>query len=286
MINSPAGQEEVKMEKISLWDRHAPLGDGSFQEADAALTVFRPHRPNGTAVVICPGGGYANLMMEPEGNGIALWLNQHGITGLVLEYRLPRGKPFVPLLDAQRAIRLARDRAKEWGVDPAKIGIMGFSAGGHVASTAGTHFDWDYEKKTASEDPVSSRPDFMILIYPVVTLGEKGHMGTRAALLGPAPTPEMIKLFSNEEQITDQTPPAYLAHAKDDVVVVAENSRIFCEALKARGIRAVYLELPGGGHGLNGYKGASWEAWKKGSLLWLAELGFIPGEDAAAVPVP
>jgi acetyl esterase/lipase len=272
----------MKPEKILLWDQQAPVGDGSFQEADAAVTVFRPRLPNGAAVVICPGGGYAKLVMEAEGNGIARWLNQHGITGIVLEYRLPQGKPFAPLLDAQRAIRLVRSRAKEWSLDPAKIGIMGFSAGGHVASTVGTHFDRDYEKKAVSGDPVSSRPDFMVLIYPLISMEEKAHLGSRANLLGQAPASGMIGLFSNEKQVTDKTPPAYLAHAKDDEVVSPDHSRMFYEALKAHGVQADYLELPDGGHGLNGYKGLSWEAWKTGSLQWLAQLGFIRKEDAVA----
>ena len=166
--------------------------------------------------MICPGGGYGGLVVGPEGHGIARWLNQHGIAGIVLEYRLPKGRPFVPLLDAQRAIRTVRSNAKEWGIDPGRIGIIGFSAGGHLASTAGTHFDGGDPKAADPIDRVSCRPDFVILVYPVITMGEKTHGGSKTNLLGRDPKPELVELFSNEKQVTDKTPPMFLAHAKDD----------------------------------------------------------------------
>ena len=136
-----AGAAESTPEKIELWTGPAPVGDGTFVTAKAFITVHRPAQANGTAVVICPGGGYGGLVVNPEGHGIARWLNPHGIVGVVLEYRLPHGSPFVPLLDAQRALRLVRSHAKEWPCDPARVGIMGFSAGGHLAAMAATHFD-------------------------------------------------------------------------------------------------------------------------------------------------
>jgi acetyl esterase/lipase len=182
----------------------------------------------------------------------------------------------VPLLDAQRAIRTVRAKAKEWDLDPAHIGIMGFSAGGHLASTAGTHFDTG---EADSADPVqrlSCRPDFMILVYPVISMGDKGHQGSRNNLLGKNPDAKLVELFSNEKQVTAKTPPTYLAHAKDDRPVPAENSRMFCDALRANKVAAHYLELPSGGHGLNGYKGPMWDAWQQGSLAWLAEMKFVP----------
>ena len=279
-IHQPATADEApaKPERIALWNNRAPVGDGTFQEADAFITLHRPPKSNGAAVVICPGGGYGGLVTGGEGHGIAKWLNEHGITGIVLEYRLPRGKARVPLLDAQRAIRTARARAAEWGIDAKRIGICGFSAGGHLASTAGTHFD---AGDAASTDPIakqSSRPDFMILVYPVISFGPKGHQGSARNLLGPDATPELITLFSNEKQVTAQTPPAFLTHALDDTVVVPENSRMFHEALKAAGVESKYLELPSGGHGLNGYKGPMWDAWQKQSIEWLRERGFIPSE--------
>ncbi|WP_246539329.1 alpha/beta hydrolase [Telmatocola sphagniphila] len=266
-------------ERFKLWNMHAPIGDGTFEKAETWITLHRPVKANGTAVVICPGGGYGGLVTGAEGHGIATWLNTHGITGIVLEYRLPKGRSYVPLLDAQRAIRTVRANAKSWGIDPAKVGIIGFSAGGHLASTAGTHFD---EGNPKSEDPIeklSCRPDFMILVYPVVTLGEKGHGGTRTNLLGNHPDDKLIKLFSNETQVSDKTPPAFLAHAKDDGVVVPENSKMFYEALLAHKVPAKYLELASGGHGLNGYKGPMWDAWQTQSLAWLVELKLVPAAE-------
>jgi acetyl esterase/lipase len=189
----------------------------------------------------------------------------------------------VPLLDAQRAIRTVRSRAGEWGLDVKRIGIIGFSAGGHLASTAGTHFDAGDPKAADAVEKFSSRPDFMVLVYPVITLAEKGHQGSRNNLLGKDAKPELVALFSNEKQVTRETPPAFLAHAVDDTAVTPENSRMFLEALKAQGVEGKYLELPSGGHGLNGYKGPMWEAWQTQSLEWLAAQKFIPAADAAVV---
>jgi acetyl esterase/lipase len=159
---------------------------------------------------------------------------------------------------------------------------MGFSAGGHLASTAGTHFDEGNEKADDAIDRVSCRPDFMILVYPVIVMGEQTHQGSKANLMGKDPAPELVKLFSNEKQVTDRTPPTFLAHALDDKPVPPENSKLFYEALEAHKIPAKYLELPSGGHGLNGYQGPMWDAWQEKSLAWLAELKFIPPEDATA----
>jgi acetyl esterase/lipase len=267
-------------EKISLWSNHAPVGDGTFQSADATITVHRAAKPNGAAMVICPGGGYGGLVTGAEGHGIAAWLNHHGITGIVLEYRLPKGNAFVPLLDAQRAIRTVRSRAQDWSIDPKRIGIIGFSAGGHLASTAGTHFDDGDSSATDTISKVSSRPDFMILVYPVISMGSIGHQGSRNNLLGKEAKAELIELFSNEKQITTKTPPAFLAHALDDKVVPPDNSKLFYEALIANKVPRKYLELPSGGHGLNGYKGPMWDAWQKQALEWLGTLSLIPSEDA------
>jgi len=259
--------------RIPLWPDTAPVGDGTREKTDAAITVFLPQdkNPARTAIVICPGGGYGGLVRDHEGTLIAQWLNGHGIAGVVLDYRLPRGRHAVPLLDAQRALRLVRANAQAWGIDPKRVGIMGFSAGGHLASTAGTHFDAGNPKADDPSDRPSCRPDFMLLVYPVITFGEKGHGGTRQNLLGPNPSAEQILLYSNERQVTAQTPPAFMAHAKDDTAVPPENSQNFCDALKAHGVAAEYLELASGGHGLNGYKGPMWDAWQKRSLEWLAE---------------
>jgi acetyl esterase/lipase len=260
-----------KPEKLSLWPQNAPLGNGQFVAADVPMTVYRPipERATGAAAVICPGGGYGGLAVGPEGHLIAIWLMRRGIAGIVLEYRLPHGKPLLPLLDAQRAIRTVRFHAKRWNIDPGRIGIVGFSAGGHLASTAGTHFDPGDPQATDIIDRLSCRPDFMVLIYPVISMGEKTHQGSRDNLLGPHPSPAMVQLFSNEKLVTNRTPPAFLAHAKDDTAVSPDNSRMFYEALQAHHVPAEYLELPQGGHGLNGYQGPMWTAWQTGCLQWL-----------------
>ena len=272
-----AGSTTRRREALALV-RPGARGRRQVRGGQRLITVHRPapEKANGAAVVICPGGGYGGLVIGPEGHGIAQWLNQHGIAGIVLEYRLPQGRPFVPLLDAQRAIRTVRSNAKPWNIDPGRIGIIGFSAGGHLASTAGTHFDGGDPQAADPIDRVSCRPDFAILIYPVITMGEKTHGGSRANLLGRDPKPEMVDLFSNEKQVTDKTPPMFLAHAKDDTVVTPDNSRMMYEALKAHKVAAEYLELPSGGHGLNGYKGPMWDAWQTKSLEWLAAQKMIP----------
>lgn len=270
--SSEASKAAVEREKLSLWSGRAPVGDDRFEAADAFVTVHRPapEAAKGTAIVICPGGGYGGLVTGAEGHGIAKWLTAHGIAGIVLEYRLPQGRPFVPLLDAQRAIRLVRAKAEQWSIDPARIGIIGFSAGGHVASTAGTHFDSGDPQAADPIDRQSSRPDFVILIYPVVTMGAKTHGGSKTNLLGRDPQPELVELFSNERQVTRNTPPMFLAHAQDDATVPADHSRMLHEALRANGVATQYLQLPRGGHGLNGYQGPMWDAWQTKSLQWLS----------------
>lgn len=269
---SSADDSPRKPETVSLWSGPAPNGDGTAENAEVRLTLHRPKEPNGAAIVICPGGGYGGLVTGGEGHGIARWLSSHGIAGLVLEYRLPRGRPYVPLLDAQRAIRMARANAKEWKIDPSKVGIIGFSAGGHLASTAATHFDSGVKQ---SKDPVtrqSSRPDFAILVYPVVTMDKTTHGGSRRNLLGNNPSDELIELFSNQKQVTAESSPTFLTHAMDDRVVDPENSQAFHDALVAHKVATEYLKLPSGGHGLNGYKGPMWDAWQKRSLEWLVDL--------------
>jgi len=271
---------QQKPERIALWEGQAPVGGGKTEAANAFITVHRPEKQNGTAVIICPGGGYGGLVKGAEGHGIAKWLNQHGIVGIVLEYRLPKGKAYRPLYDAQRAIRLVRSKAGEWSCNPKRIGIIGFSAGGHLASSAATHFA---SADAAALDPdrkISCRPDFAVLIYPVITMGEGTHGGSRRNLLGKNPGDEMIKLFSSETQVTKMTPPSFLAHAADDRVVIPGNSNMFYEALIANKIPAEYLKLASGGHGLNGYKGPMWDAWQTKSLQWLASLGMLPKEKA------
>lgn len=279
-----AAADPAAPERTPLWAEGAPNGDGTLDTATGFYTVHLApaDKANGAAVVICPGGGYGGLVVGAEGHGIAKWLNAHGIAGIVLEYRLPKGRSMVPLSDAKHAIRTVRSKAAEWKLDPKRIGIIGFSAGGHLASTAAVHFDTG---SVDSTDPIekgfSSRPDFAVLVYPVISMGMIGHGGSRKNLLGASPTDEAVAFFSNEKQVTKETPPIFLTHAKNDTVVVPENSSQLYEALKVNKIPTEYLELPEGGHGLNGYKGPMWDAWQTKSLAWLAGLKIIPEADAA-----
>lgn len=245
-------------------------------DENAFLSIHRPATPNGTAAVICPGGGYGGLVVGAEGHGIAAWLEEHGITGIVLEYRLPAGRGEVPWLDAARAIRSVRARAEELQLDPHRIGIIGFSAGGHLAATTATLFDDGDASSSDAIERVSSRPDFAILVYPVITMAGSTHSGSRRNLLGDDPPAAVKERFSPDLQVTDASPPAFLAHAVDDTAVTIDNSERFLEACQAKGVPARLLRLPDGGHGLNGYKGPSWDAWQAGSLAWLHELGMIP----------
>lgn len=263
---------DEKPEVLSLWNGKAPVGATGFSDENPTITVHRPDKPNGTAVVICPGGGYGGVVIQPEGHGIARWLNKHDITGVVLNYRLPKGRTDVPLRDALRAIQMTRVNAKAWGIDASRIGVMGFSAGGHLASTCATQFTAGDPKSKDPHARVSSRPDFAILIYPVITMGKHTHGGSRRNLLGANPTSGAIKAMSSELRVTPSTPPTFLAHAIDDKPVPPIHSQLFYKALKANKVKAKYLELPNGGHGLNGYKGPSWDAWQKQSLEWLGDI--------------
>lgn len=266
-------------EKVNLWPNGAPTDEsGAVENVPVNLYVRLPEKSEFApgkipAVVICPGGGYGGLCIEPEGFGIAKWLNANGIAGFVLEYRLPKGRHTVPSADSARAIRLVRASAGEFGIDPDKIGIIGFSAGGHLASTAATHFDAGVKDASDPIQRVSSRPDFAILIYPVIQMGAAtAHGGTQKNLLGANPAPERLDFYSNEKQVGPETPPVFLAHAVDDSVVPIENSRVFAEAMKKFGRPVVLLELPDGNHGLNGYKGASWDRWQKDAAAWIKDL--------------
>ena len=238
------------------------LGKPDETKQQAHITIHMPAKPNGMSIIICPGGGYGGVVAGPEGNQIAVWLREHGITGVVLQYRLPRGRHDVPLNDAQAALKYIREHSKGLGLDRKRVGVMGFSAGGHLASTLATH---------APSDKL--RPDFCILIYPVITMGKHTHGGSKMNLLGAKPSAELIKRFSNELRVTADTPPTFLAHAIDDEPVPPINSQLFYEACKKHSVPAVYLELPDGGHGLNGYKGSSWDKWQEQAIDWIKHLG-------------
>jgi len=208
-------------------------------EADYLAYPADADRATGQAVVICPGGGYAAVCFDHEGIQVARWLNERGITAVVLRYRMPNGHHDIPLHDARTAIALLRNHAAEWGIDPHQVGIMGFSAGGHLASTVSTHFEND-----------SQRPDFSILIYPVITMDERyTHKVSREELIGRDAPIELVDRYSNEKQVSDRTPVTFLALSDDDGGVPPVNSTMYYEALKAHGVPAELHVYPSGGHG-------------------------------------
>lgn len=265
-------------ERIALWADQAPNGDGTFEPSTKEIEVFLPptDKANGAAIVLCPGGGYIRHVTDREGYPIAQWLNEHGIACVILEYRFPKLRHPVPLLDAQRAIRLTRANAVKWKIDPKRIGILGFSAGGHVASTATTHFDAGIVNATDPVGKQSSRPDFAWFVYPVVTMGEFTHIGSQKELLGEHPPADLVRFYSNELQVSADTPPVFIAHAIDDKPVPIENSRQFVAEMQKHQRPVELLELPSGGHGFNGCKGPLWEQWKAAALVWAAKENFIP----------
>lgn len=260
-----------------LWPDGAPgaLGNTDADKPEIAVHLPPAEKANGTAVVICPGGGYLGLMMSYEGHDIANWLNQHGVAGIVLKYRVSPNQHPSPMLDAQRAMRLVRSNAAAWKIDPKRIGMIGFSAGGHVASTVGTHFDAGNPKAADPIDRVSCRPDFLILVYPVITMGGQTHSGSRVVLLGANPDPKLVELLSNEKQVTAKTPPTFLAHARTDALVSVVNSQLFYAALKAHRVPCEFLELPTGEHGLGCGHGKEWEAWQTACVKWLQTRGLL-----------
>ncbi|MDQ3820846.1 MAG: alpha/beta hydrolase [Acidobacteriota bacterium] len=251
------------------------------------LTPYFPpkEKATGAAVIVCPGGGYSHLA-DHEGGPVAEWLNTLGVTAFVLKYRIgPRYHHPAPLQDAQRAIQLVRARAREWGLDPERIGILGFSAGGHLASTAGTHFE---SGKPDSPDPierVSSRPNLMVLVYPVITMREKTHGGSKKQLLGDNPSPELVALLSNEEHVTKDTPPVFLIHTFTDTAVPVENSMMFAEALRRAGVSFEFHLYERGPHGFGlGTKDPILSTWPARCADWLALHGFTTPKASVAKP--
>lgn len=236
-------------------------------------------KATGTAVIICPGGAYGGLAIKHEGEQVAKWLNSLGITAFVLKYRLPddsimKNKSIGPMQDGQRAIRMVRSHAKDWGIDPGKIGILGFSAGGHLASTLSSHYN---EKVYETGDLTSARPDFSLLIYPVISMDSSiTHWGSRVNLLGNSPTPEMLKHFSNELQVNGDTPPAFMVHSLDDDAVPVQNSIRYALAMQKHKIPCELHIYQQGGHG---YGLAPWggtqSAWPETCRKWMEVNGFL-----------
>jgi acetyl esterase/lipase len=237
------------------------------------LTRYSPVKPNGVSVIICPGGGYSRLAIDHEGIEVAKTFNEYGITAFVLKYRLPNDtimtdKSTGPLQDAQQAIRTVRKQAATWGLNPARIGIMGFSAGGHLASTAATHFT--VLADATLSDTTSVRPDFAILIYPVISFDDSiVHKGSKENLIGKKPSAELTRLFSNELQVTKNSPPAFLVHAGDDGTVPVENSVRYYQACIKNKVPVEMHLYPKGGHGYGMHNKTTSDNWFDRLINWM-----------------
>jgi len=257
-------------------EKDVPAGHVSSVE-HPTLTVCLPETANGTAVIVCPGGSYANLSFDHEGYVPAHWLNRLGVTAFILKYRLKEyGQP-APLRDVLRAVRLVRSRASEFGVKSDRIGVLGFSAGGHLGASAGTLFDAPEGRTGAALDAVSGRPDFMMLIYPVITMEDPyAHKLSRADLLGQHPSEDLAKRWSLEGQVTKDSPPAFLVAAEDDKTVPVENSLEFYEALRRAGAPAELHVYQKGGHGFGLRPGIGTTSdWPNRAEDWLRAGGWL-----------
>ena len=264
-----------------LWPGEAPGALGKTDKDRPWLDVYLPpaDRRNGTAVVVCPGGGYGGLALGHEGKDVADWLLEHGVAAFVLHYRLgPRYHHPIPLRDVQRALRLVRSRAREYGVAADRIGVWGFSAGGHLASTVSTHFD---EGKKNADDPierVSCRPDFAILCYPVIRLDPPhGHLGSARNLLGDKPDKKLLASLCNDTQVTSKTPPTFLFHTREDRAVPLANSELYHAALKKAGVPARLVVYDKGAHGVGlGKKDPVLAKWPDELAKWLRQRKLLP----------
>jgi acetyl esterase/lipase len=239
---------------VNIWPGEAPGAVDTEAEDRPTLTLFLPegqHEPC-AAVVVCPGGGYGHLATGHEGREVGEWLNSLGISAFVLKYRIaPRYGHPAPLDDAQRALRLVRANADVWNIDPSRVGILGFSAGGHLASTTATHFDEGDPKATDPVDRQGCRPDFVVLCYPVIAMtGPSAHLSSRRNLLGDTPDPKLVQAYSNEMQVTAHSPPTFLFHTDADQSVPAENSLMYYQALRKAGVPAELHIYETGPHGV------------------------------------
>jgi acetyl esterase/lipase len=264
-----------------LWPNGAPLAKGTTDNDKPTVTVYRPadEKANGAGIIICPGGGYGHLAVGHEGRDIAEWMNSFGVTAFVLKYRHRNtgyGHP-APMLDAQRAIRFARAGAERFRLDRGKIGIIGFSAGGHLASTVGTRFDDGDADAADAIDRAGCRPDFMILVYPVIALAtDYAHGGSKKNLLGDKPDPQLVASLSNETQVTEKTPPTFLMHTGGDTAVPPENSVLFYMALRKARVPAELHIYEKGGHGYGlAPKDPVLASWPARCEDWLSGRGVI-----------
>jgi acetyl esterase/lipase len=275
LVSSTTSSWAAVLDPVRLWAGAAPGALGQEDKDVPTLTPYLPalDKATGAAVVICPGGGYGGLAQH-EGKDYALWLNELGVAGFVLKYRLGSHgyRHPVMLQDAARAVRLVRSRAGEWKIDASRVGIMGSSAGGHLASTLVTHFDLG---QASAEDPIdrhSSRPDLGILCYAVISMGSNTHQGSKNNLLGANPDADLVRLLSNELQVTKDTPPCFVWHTWEDQAVKVENSMEFAAALQRHGVPFDLHIYQKGRHGI-GLAGG--HAWTRDCAFWLKERGFV-----------
>jgi acetyl esterase/lipase len=280
LLLTAAALHAAPLEPVLLWPDGAPGALGDKDDDKPTLTPFLPaqDKATGAAIVVFPGGGYGGLAPH-EGAGYAEWLAENGIAAFVLKYRLgSKGYRHPTMLyDAARAVRLTRTKAAEWKIDPKRVGIIGSSAGGHLASTLLTHFD---AGKSADADPIereSSRPDLGILCYPVITMGPNTHQGSKTHLLGKDPAPDLVELLSNEKQVRKDTPPCFIWHTGEDNAVKVENSLEFAAALRRSGVPFDLHVYQKGTHGIGlggGRAGGSHHPWAADCLFWLKGQGF------------
>lgn len=281
-------QETIKLYSVVPNSKAADIAEKSETSADGITRVsqvvdpemirYSPEKPNGTAILICPGGGYGILAISHEGHDVAKKLAEWGITAFVLKYRLPSDKIMLdksigPLQDAERGIQVIRENAKQWGINPKKVGVMGFSAGGHLAASLSTRYQ---QEVIENHKHTSLRPDFSVLIYPVISFSDSlTHRGSRDNLIGKKPSEEKIKRGSNERLVNKKTPPAFLVHAKDDGAVPYGNSIMYYEALQKNGVPATVKLFEKGGHGFGMYNKKEAGDWMAALNQWLVKEKFL-----------
>lgn len=278
LLGAAFSQTMAQNTPINLWENGAPNAKGNAPEDIPTITPFPAPKETatGAAVLVCPGGGYARLSDVKEGSKVAEWLNSLGISAFVLKYRLgPKYNQPNQLLDAARALRMIRARAKEWNLDEKRIGVLGFSAGGHLASTLSTKFDAGNPNAKDSIEKISSRPDLQILIYPVISMGEFTHQGSKKNLLGENPTAELINKYSNELQITKETPPVFVVHTMTDAGVPVENSMMYVSALRKNNVPFEFHLYEQGAHGFGLGTNDYLKSWAARCADWLELRGFL-----------
>ncbi len=293
-----AGKAIAQNTEILLWPQGAPLANGTISTSTASvdrpsITAYPATNPNGAAIIVFPGGGYSGLATSYEGTTPAKFFASKGVAGFVVKYRLgPTYHHPVEMWDAQRAIRWVKSNAAKYGIDTSRVGVLGFSAGGHLASTVSTHYDAGNSSAADSIDKQSCRPAFSVLAYPVITMNQSfTHGGSRTNLLGNNPSQALVDSLSNEKQVADNTPPAFLFHSKDDGVVPIRNSKAYYDSCLKKGVPASFMIFDKGGHGYgmaDGKEGAALDpvlnTWCDSSVKWLDKQGLFKPKTTALIP--